>query len=317
MQHEINFLFFKTQTKTMPKKFSKTFIVLTISAVAFAPLTRAEETNTQNLNAQNTDAQAALQSVLANQKYPLSIRLQDLDASWRRFVLSDSTGTMVGMPMQVWGAAAGLELGVHFTKGEIVSIGENSYLVAYQLPVKIDRRFLNWHGHGPAPRPRKPDGETVLHLSLLNMKSISSLNDVRPFDPKTDMSNDKQSRADSVRTLEQLGKGVLRYIRARGKFPVLNNPINWNTARVFYPYVGDERLFMHPGTQEMYRYNAILGGKKAAHIPNKQSFVMFYEAAPAEDETRAALFMDGHVERLAPAHWEAVKRASKIVGDSN
>ncbi len=295
----------------MPRKISTTFVALALGFIAFAPLARADE------QAANANAQAELQSLLADQEYPLSIQLQDLDSSWRRVVVSDNSKNALGMQMQTWGAATGLEFGVHFTKGEIAKIGENSYLVVYQLPVNIDPRFFNWHGHGQAPKPRKPDAETVLNLSLLNLKSIDSLNNVRPFDPATDMVNEKQSRADSVRTLQELGKGALRFIRARGKLPVLSNPINMNSTRVFYPYVGDERLFMHPGTQQMYRYNEILGDKKAVHIPNKQSFVVFYEAEQSSDETRAALFLDGHVERLSPAHWESVKRASKITNDGN
>lgn len=283
------------------------FIPLVLSAIVFMPVVCADE-----VAVPSTDAQAALQSVPANQTYSLSIQLQNLDATWQRVIVSENTSTTLGLQMQTWGAVTGLEFGAYFTKGEIAKISENSYLVAYQLPVKIDRHFLNWHGHGPAPQPRKPEADTVLRLSLLNLKSVGSLTNGRAFDPQTDMSSDKQSRVESVRTLEQLGQGILRYIRARGKFPVLSNPLTWDAKRVFYPYVSDERLFMHPGTQEMYRYNEILGGKKAVHIPNKQSFVMFYEARPAEDETRAALFLDGHVERLSPAHWEAVSRASKI-----
>lgn len=86
---------------------------------------------------------------------------------------------------------------------------------------------------------------------------------------------------------------------------------DYNARRLFYPYVGDERFFMQPDTQQSYRFNEILGGKKMAHIPNHQSFAVFYEAQPADNETRAALFLDGHVERLSPEHSK-VKRASKF-----
>lgn len=295
----------------MPGKSFKTLVAFALGISICASSLYADE------SAPDSNAQTALQNVLADQKYPLSVQLQEMDATWRRVLIDEKDATALDMQLKTWVAVTGVELGVYFTKGQIAQIGENSYLVAYQLPINIDKRFLNWHGHGPAPRPRKPDAETVLSLSLLNMKSIGSMNDARPFNPQIDMVNDKQSRADSVKALEQLGQGVLRYIRARGKFPILRNPMDWNATRVFYPYVGDERLFMHPGTQEMYRYNEILGGKKAAHIPNKQSFVVFYEASPAEDETRAALFLDGHVERLSPAHWENLKLASKIINEAN
>ena len=297
----------------MTRTVSKIVVVFALGTIALAPLAaRADEI------APGGGAQAALRSALSNTQYPLAVKLKDLDASWRRFVLSDaSDGGATAMQMMMLGARAGLDFDVHFTKGQIAKIGDNSYLIAYQLPAQIDARFLNWHGHGPAPRPRKPDSETVLNLSLLNVKNIGSMNDVRPFDAKTDMIDQKQANADSVRTLEQLGQGLLRFIRARGTFPELENPIEWEDKRFFYPYIGDERLFMHPATQEIYLYNDVLGGVKAAHIPNKQSFVVFYEAEPSADGTRGVLFMDGHVERLSPAHWQTVRKASKIENDGN
>lgn len=116
----------------------------------------------------------------------------------------------------------------------------------------------------------------------------------------------------SARTLEQLGAGVLRYLRARGKFPLLKNPLDWQAQRTFYPYVGDERLFVQPETDLAYRFNEILSGKKPAHIINPQSFAVFYEAGTADDGRRGVLFLDGHVERVKPAHWEKIKKASKI-----
>jgi hypothetical protein len=289
----------------MSRFFFKILISLTLVVGVFASAARANENG-----AFATATQTALQSVLSSQKYPLSIQLKNLDASWRRFLLSE--GNENATQMRAWGAGSGFKYGVHFTEGDIVQIGEESFLVAYRLPVKIAVRTLNQIALGPVPIPRKPDGDTILCLSLLNLKSIGSLDDLRPFNPRTDMDSDRPAREESVRTLEQLGQGVLRYIRARGKLPVLHNPLDWGARRTFYPYVGDERLFMQPGTQQPYRFNEILGGKKAAHISNKQSFVVFYESQPAGDGTTGVLFMDGQVERLSPAHWEIAKRASKI-----
>jgi prepilin-type processing-associated H-X9-DG protein len=121
----------------------------------------------------------------------------------------------------------------------------------------------------------------------------------------------------SLRTLSQLGQGILRYLRARGKFPQMKNPLDWMARRAFYPYVGDERLFMLPDTETLYRFNEILSGKKPAHIINPQSFAVFYEAEPNDEKMRAVLFLDGHVERVKPAHWERIKKASKIGNNAN
>lgn len=121
-----------------------------------------------------------------------------------------------------------------------------------------------------------------------------------------------QAEADSTATMQQLGQGVLRYLRARGRFPQLKNPLSWEARRQFYPYVRDERWFLHPVTEEPYLFNEILSHKNPAHIPNSQSFAVFYESKPGADERRGVLFLDGHVERVKAEHWEKIKKASKI-----
>lgn len=121
-----------------------------------------------------------------------------------------------------------------------------------------------------------------------------------------------QADIDSAATLQQLGQGILRYLRARGRFPILKNPLDWEARRQFYPYVRDERWFLHPATEQPYLFNEILSHKNPAHIPNPQSFAVFYEPEPGVDELRGVLFLDGHVERVKAAHWEKIKKASKI-----
>ena len=294
----------------MQNPLTRVLLPLALSAVVFIPAARADEIEAEENQIAST--QATLKKILSDTDVPLSLKMKAMDENWRRFIVNAPGGNS---EMQVWGAMVGIEFGMHFTKGQTVTMGDDTYLIAYRLPVNIDKRFINWHGHGEAPRPRKPDTETVLNLSLLNLSTMKGLTDVRPFDAKTDMENTSQSNAASVRTLTLLGNGMMRFIRARGQFPTLNNPITWDAKRSFYPYVGDERLFMHPSTQQMYRWNQTLNGKKAVHFKTQQSMAVFYEAENSGDGTRGVLFMDGHVERLQPAHWARVKQASKIQDD--
>jgi prepilin-type processing-associated H-X9-DG protein len=164
-----------------------------------------------------------------------------------------------------------------------------------------------------------------ISLLLLLFCSLASAAEITPPDsaptpaaPMQAAPAEKPQVGDaSLRTLSQLGQGILRYLRARGRFPQMKNPLDWMARRTFYPYVGDERLFMLPDTEIPYRFNEILSGKKPAHIINPQSFAVFYEAEPSDKEMRAVLFLDGHVERVRPAHWERIKKASKIGNHAN
>jgi len=288
----------------------RVLLPLGLSAVACSfisvPAARADEAPA---------TQATIKNILSSSDLPLSLKMKEMDGKWRRFI-ANAPGA--NAQIEVWGAAMGIEFNVHFTKGQTVVMGDDTFLVAYKLPINIDKRFMNWHGHGEAPRPRKPDTETVLNLSLLNLSSMTALKDVRPFDPEIDMESAAQINAASVRTLTTLGNGMMRFIRARGKFPQLYNPIDWDAKRLFYPYVGDERLFMHPSTQQMYLWNQVLNGKKAVHFTDKKNLAVFYEAENGGDGTRGVLFMDGHVARLKPDQWLRVKKVSKIweQGDS-
>ena len=69
---------------------------------------------------------------------------------------------------------------------------------------------------------------------------------------------------------------------------------------------------MHPETKEPYLPNAILSDHKIAHIQYPSGMVTFYEASPAADNTRGAVFLDGHTRRIPESEWPAVKRDSKI-----
>jgi hypothetical protein len=152
----------------------------------------------------------------------------------------------------------------------------------------------------------------IVTLVLLTSSSVSLAQHPSLDNKQTVEQIKSQSDADSTATLQQLGQGVLRYLRARGRFPQLKNPLDYEARRQFYPYVRDERWFLHPTTEEPYLFNEILSHKNPAHIPNPQSFAVFYESKPGADELRGVLFLDGHVERVKAAHWKKIKKASKI-----
>jgi len=268
----------KSQELLMQLSPSRIFLPLALSATFFIPAARAQDDEIETPGDTTAATQATLKAILSNKDVPLSLKMKEMNGKWRRFIVNAPN---MNAEMEAWGAKAGVEFGVHFTKGQTVIMGEDTFLIAYRLPVNIDPRFLNWHGHGDAPRPRKPDEETTLNLSLLNLSTMNALKDVRPFDAKTDMESVSQINAASVRTLTSLGQGMMRYIRARGVFPTLNNPIDFDAKRFFYPYVGDERLFCTPARSKCIFGIQPSAAKKPCISKTSKAWSSFLKPNPA------------------------------------
>lgn len=114
----------------------------------------------------------------------------------------------------------------------------------------------------------------------------------------------------SVARLQSIGAGLQNYLEDHdGVLPPMQNA---GVAKAALKNYASESIFIHPGTKEAYLPNAILSGKKLAHITNPVAMVAFYEAHPAADGKRALLFLDGHVKRIKEAEWPLVKRACRI-----
>ncbi len=285
---------------------NKSIFIIALAAAALSTPLLAQ--------AQETPTATTLQQILSDKNLPLKMQMKDLTLEYRRLVVGGSANDWMSAKMRIFGQAAGLETDVYFTNGQTVNIAGESYLVAYAPDVPIDiQKLQNWDGHGPRPKAPKPTPDTPLTLSLLHLRTAGSLNDVRPFDRNLDMETPEQTYAASVKTLQQLGEGMNRYLRAKGNLiPEFENPIDDDMAQWVYPLVGDRRLFRHPTNEMPYVFNSILAGKKVQHVGSRQSMVFFYENEPARDGRRAVLFLDGHVERVTPEHWERLKKASKI-----
>src|SRR5688500_6426417 len=130
--------------------------------------------------------------------------MKDLDAQWRRFSLNGTSAS--DLQWQMAAQQAGVELRVHYTKGQTVNLGGETYLIAYRLPVRIGPCYWDRHAHVERPSARKPTDTTEISLSLLNMRTSGNLIDVRPFDVAKDMENTTQMNEASVRTHTQSGQ---------------------------------------------------------------------------------------------------------------
>jgi hypothetical protein len=156
-----------------------------------------------------------LNELLSGRTIPLTQTLKDLSSDWRRITVS-SSGTVSGnVSVNVTGdtTAATSQNNLtgavgsgrsYVTKGEVVSARGRAYLVAYHLPaVGLDvGKLLQALTTKASPTVAALTLESALPLSLLDLSSIGSLDDVRPFEAKTEIADSENA----IHALSQLFK---------------------------------------------------------------------------------------------------------------
>lgn len=271
--------------------------------------------------AQTDKTASSMEDVLAGRVQPLNITGKDLNPNYRRMVIGASS-EMANWQSMMMGAKAGVELGLYYSTGQTISSGGETYLLAYRPQIPIDPMIFQNHGHGnddgKPPSPQKLRAVTPLALSLLNLRTTSSFNDIRPFDEKRDMESPAESTAASVRNLQNLGRGVLTYLNGRGRrvLPEIGAVVTPQLKRTFYPFVHDQQLWNHPLTGDLYQSNPAVSRLKVNEVTNKKYLPLFYEPTASMDGMRGVLFLDGHVERVTAERWERLQKV-KPMGRGN
>ncbi|KGF71873.1 hypothetical protein DO97_14650 [Neosynechococcus sphagnicola sy1] len=128
-------------------------------------------------------AQAAtLDELLSGRTVPLTLKLKDLSNDWRRMTISSQA--MSSNFAEILSAVLpGTAAGVYYTHGQTVIVGSETYLVVYRIPLeKPDLTALLRTGANAPPCSTTPiTAETTVVLSLLNLRTVSSFNEVQPF----------------------------------------------------------------------------------------------------------------------------------------
>jgi hypothetical protein len=269
---------------------------------------------------------AQLKELFAGSAYPLTMKLKDLNGEWRRFAVGGQfeMGNWMQMFSSMLGGGAGG--GAYYSKGQTVTLGSEVYIVAYRAPAKpMDWAALMQAGAGAKPpTPEKLTPDTTLSLSLVNLRTSGSLNDIRPFDMQQEIAEsetapkglfeaatEKATETASVSNLKQMGLALMMYVQDYDEvFPPMKDPAT--VKKLLMPYVKNESVFVDPISKKPYQPNPILSRKKMAHIASPASFVAIYETEPAADGTRGVCFLDGRVKRVPESEWPQLKRASKI-----
>ncbi len=110
-------------------------------------------------------AETSLNEILAGKTVANTIKLKDLTPEWRG--LSTSGQFEIGNTFQMIFSSffGGAFNASYYTKGQTIAMAGETYMVAYSLQAQ----------------PEKISADTMLGLSLLNMKTIGSLTNIRSF----------------------------------------------------------------------------------------------------------------------------------------
>lgn len=125
-----------------------------------------------------------LNEILSGKTFPLSIQIKALDAEWRQFTLTGAQGGATDMLLLMarMQMGAGGTSTLYVTQGKTVTIGSETYLVVYHREGQGNAAIAAMMGQGEpvAPAPITPDDQMV--LSLLNLRAIGCMRDIKPFD---------------------------------------------------------------------------------------------------------------------------------------
>jgi len=163
---------------------------------------------------------SGLEQLLSGQHFPLVVKLKDLNGEWRRITVRGNVSVTGNVGVNVSGNS---DSGVsqnnligslgggqsYLTKGRTASSHGRSYLVAYHLA----NAGLDLHMLLQAVATKTPPAEAVLtpestlSLSLLDVRTIGSLEDVSAFDIKREI-NDSENAVKALTALLKAGEGA-------------------------------------------------------------------------------------------------------------
>ena len=265
-----------------------------------------------------------MKALISGDMFPLTMQLKDLTNEWLHVAIGAQAES--SNPLAIYATMFSPGGGAYYTKGQMVTVAGEMFLVAYRVQSKVNLQAL-MRSSGP-PAPAKLTPETTLGISLLNLRAVTSIDDIRPFDLKQEIAesdklateaaeagagveSEASGEAGSLSNLKQMALAVLMYAQ---DYDEALPPLKTIQAaqEALSPYVRDESIFTQPDTDVPYKTNPVLSGKKMAHITNAADMILFYEAKPADDGTRGAAFLDGHAKRLSADEWERYKKISKI-----
>lgn len=258
--------------------------------------------------------------ILTGSGLPQTIKLKDVTGEWRRVTLGVQLDIVALFSLSTQNERGGTPSAADFfTRGQTVKLDTETFLIAYtlksQTPISALMK-IKPQDKEPTKPPVGMTPDTELTLTLLNLRSINTIRDIRPFNIEEEIARAKaealkMSDTETFYRLKQVGLGVMMYVQDYDEmFPYMKEASA--TMRVIMPYVKNTNVFYHPLTKEPFRTNPNLSRKSLASIDRPAETVLYYEASPGMDGKRGVCFADGHVKRIPEEEWLRLKQAGKI-----
>lgn len=151
-----------------------------------------------------------------------SIKLKELGSGWLSLKVEGPAELKSGgAPSQLAGGIFGMMLGggaaagssyapPQYTRGAMAALGGESFLIVYRVAGKgLDLTALMrmGQGGGDLPLPEKLTPETTLSLVLVNVRSITTVSGIRPFNLQQEMTESARAVEEEAKLLKQLQQG--------------------------------------------------------------------------------------------------------------
>jgi hypothetical protein len=142
-------------------------------------------------------ADVDLKSLLAGKVHPLTLKLKELGPDWHCLTTSEATGNLIQM--------YGMKLPALYTKGDTLTIAGETFLVGYALqkPGANFAALIRGASGSTPPEPERPGEDTPVSLTLVNLRTIQTLRDIRPFDLKQEIAGGGREADFITNTLQQ------------------------------------------------------------------------------------------------------------------
>lgn len=296
-------------------------------------------------------SQANIFAMLSERGIHSTLQAKDLTAAWRMLRVSAQPEADALLRQMSGRGASGLPGDdLYYTRGDVLPVGGQIYLVAYRVTPPSDpkerQRRLQWiqawqreenGGNATMMSTEIPPLEEndALALSLISIGNRANLNDIRAFDPDKDLMSAKVKagqkvkidRAISQTNLKQVALGMMQYVQ---DYDELLPPMraarkaeDWTRANgnstptspvqvMLMPYVKSNVIFLHPTTQRPYLPNYKISRKNISEFDEPAATILFFEDAPDAEGKRNIAFLDGHVKAFSEADFQTMRKEQGI-----